>query len=59
MTRVCIVVQRMAHHKRLVHLTYPDLSFVNLWWQKAPKALLEYLHPVAYYKTSIPKSLKF
>ena len=29
-TRVCIVVQRMAHHNHLIHLNYPDLSSVKL-----------------------------
>ena len=28
--RVLCIVQRMAHHNHLIHLNYPDLSFVNL-----------------------------
>ena len=30
-TRAYIVVQRMTNHNHLLHLNYPDLSFVNLW----------------------------
>ena len=35
---VCIVVQRMAHHNHLVHLNHPQLSCVNLRWQKVSRA---------------------
>ena len=33
-TCVCIVVQRMAQNNHLIHLNYPDLSFVNLYGDK-------------------------
>ena len=49
----------MAHHNHLVHLNYPDLSFVNLRWQKVPRALIKYLHSITYHKTSLPKSKNF
>ena len=58
-TIACSIVQRMAHHNHLIHLNYPYLSFVNSSWQKVSRALPKYFHLFAYYKTSLPKSLKF